>query len=47
LAALSGAAGKKIKPQFSAVFGFLLFTLAFNVRGFMRAFAKAEHPLSM
>jgi hypothetical protein len=26
---LSGAAAKKIKPQFSALFGFLLLTLAF------------------
>jgi len=33
---LSGAATKKLEPQFSAVFGFLLLTLAFEIRGFMR-----------
>jgi hypothetical protein len=44
---LSGAAAKKIEPQFSALFGFLLFTLAFNVRGFMRELTKAKHALSM
>jgi hypothetical protein len=44
---LSGAAANKIKPQFSAVFGFLLLAFAFNVRSFMRQLAKAEHALSM
>jgi hypothetical protein len=44
---LGRAPRKKIEPQFSAAFGFLLFTLAFNVRGFMRAFTEAEHPPPM
>jgi len=44
---LSGAATKKLEPQFSAVFGFLLLTLAFEIRGFMRWPAKAKRPLSM
>jgi hypothetical protein len=44
---LSGAAVKKIEPQFSALFGFLLLTLAFNVRVFMRELTKAKHALSM
>jgi hypothetical protein len=39
---LSGAAAKKIEPQFSAIFGFLLLALAFNVRSFMRQLAKAK-----
>jgi hypothetical protein len=38
---------KKIEPQFSAVFGFLLFALAFDVRRFMREAAKAKHAPSM
>ena len=44
---LSGAAAKKIKPQFSAVFGFLLLAFTFNVRSFMRQLTKAERALSM
>jgi hypothetical protein len=44
---LSGAAAKKIKPQFSAVFCFLLLAFAFNVRSFMRQLTKAEHAISM
>jgi hypothetical protein len=47
LTILSGAAVKKIEPQFSALFGFLLLTLAFNVRRFMRQLTKAKHSLSM
>lgn len=41
---LSGAAAKKIEPQFSAVFGFLLLSLAFDVRRFMRQLTKAKVP---
>jgi hypothetical protein len=38
---------KKIEPQFSAAFGFLLLTLAFDVRRFMRQLTKAKRPPSM
>jgi hypothetical protein len=44
---LSGAAAQKIEPQFSALFDFLMLTLAFDVRGFMRELTKAKVALSM
>jgi hypothetical protein len=44
---LSGAAAKKVEPRFSAVFGFLSLTLAFNVLGPMRKLTKAKPALSM
>jgi len=39
--------GQENRTTISALFGFLLFTLAFNVRGFMRELTKAKHALSM